>query len=237
MKMKTILAVAALTSSVFILSACTSSESIDPINSASANEIVFTEAEVQSQVSTVLKNYYTASIKGSEELNSKVDTLGAEIENIIGTDNMEMLNNSEDPFTDINKVPEDKLKELADYYKSIDPVSGYYDYSGMTDGEIVILCITDVISSNYIAFSSLLDSTPEITIDSSQIVFASSTSAVAPFSSLTWANGSDDYSSYLYSGMDSLTLNYVDGAWKISGKQAYNSYMNTYLSVNANTSS
>lgn len=191
----------------------------------SIENIIKTEQEIQLEVGAIISSFYKALITETVDM----DNAEQRLEEIIGKDNIDEFRTAASPFDAVQELPTETLTELADYYKSVDVTSSFFDYSNMTDAEITLLSIFNMIYSNLLFIPTIDNNhTPIITVNTDNITVVNNNKASISQGNVKYVLGDIDYSEYLIGGLDSLVLNKNDDEWKISGKAAHDVYMAMY---------
>jgi len=155
------------------------------------------------------KSYYEAWFTSSS------DSTYSELSNALNEATKDIDRNKvvqDDPMSVFNAMTEAQQKSIAEKTTQINPMSDYYDTTGMTDAEIAILnVIATGFSSGYHT-----DQKVTVAVNKDKVTVDGSTGSV-PYTALTVTVGDK---SNTPTGTDfTLPLIYKDGKWKVDGKK------------------
>ena len=132
----------------------------------------------------------------------------------------------DDPTSVFNVMTEDQQRDIAEKTTKINPMSDYYDTTGMSNSEIAVLnVIATGFSSGYHT-----DQKVTVAVNKDKVTVDGSTGSV-PYTALTVTVG--DKSNTPTETDFTLPLVYRDGRWKVDGKKFSSMVISNYAASQA----
>lgn len=162
-------------------------------------------------VNTVNEFYETSIEKAPEALNT-FDSGPEEMAKLLTPEDLKILGEATDPFTGLNSISPEAQTKVADFYKSLDPVSEFYSYEGLTDAEQAGVALTSLITTTFLTSEEVAEAARKT--DASNITILDETHATSNFKPGVDAENSKS----------EMYLVKTDDGWKIDGKKTYDQY-------------
>lgn len=175
-------------------------------------------SDAKSTADDFISNYYNDLSQkdiSTEEWNTSVNDLYTQMNelmvNALGQEKLDEISSSMNDnalYEAIDGMDESKKKELADKVKEINPLKDKYDFSDMTDTEVIYINLSSI--SNYISLSG---SGVTITAPNDKMNFEGNEAYI---------NLSDLQSDPAINNSETpgtFNIEYVDNTWKINGKK------------------
>lgn len=168
--------------------------------------------EEAKNVASFTKSYYEAWFtSGTEQTARDLETTLEEATK--GVDRSKVSDS--DPTSAFSSMSEDQQKSVAEKTTSLNPMSDFYDTTGMSNPEISLLNIVAI------GFSTGYHTTEKVTVDVNidKITVNSDGTATVPYSALTITSGQNKNTPQ--DNTFNLPLVKKDGKWKVDGKKFY----------------
>ena len=193
-------------------SSTASSASASSSSSAGNSAKAVNNTEEAKNVASFTKSYYEAWFtSGTEQTARDLETTLEEATK--GVDRSKVSDS--DPTSAFSSMSEDQQKSVAEKTTSLNPMSDFYDTTGMSNPEISLLNIVAI------GFSTGYHTTEKVTVDVNidKITVNSDGTATVPYSALTITSGQNKNTPQ--DNTFNLPLVKKDGKWKVDGKKFY----------------
>lgn len=188
------------------------SSSASSSSSADNSAKVVNSTEEVKNVASFTKSYYEAWFtSGTEQTARDLETTLEEATK--GVDRSKV--SDADPTSAFSSMSEEQQKSVAEKTTSLNPMSDFYDTTGMSNPEISLLNIVAI------GFSTGYHTTEKVTVDVNidKITVNSDGIATVPYSALTITSGQNKNTPQ--DNTFNLPLVKKDGKWKVEGKKFY----------------
>lgn len=202
------------TSATAVASGSQSSSSATAASSGSTDNSAkaVNNTEEVKNVASFTKSYYEAWFtSGTEQTARDLETTLEEATK--GVDRSKVSDS--DPTSAFSSMSEEQQKSVAEKTTSLNPMSDFYDTTGMSNPEISLLNIVAI------GFSTGYHTTEKVTVDVNidKITVNSDGTATVPYSALTITSGQNKNTPQ--DNTFNLPLGKKDGKWKVDGKKFY----------------